>query len=590
MGWFQAALQRLGGGAPTAQPGDAPQHVQRGSELLEQGRFEPAIDSLEHALAAALAHPGDGVAPHQVHYLLGRAHAGAGRLAPASTNFEAAVRQKPDFAEALEEGARVLGELEAHDEAAQWLQRLAHLRPEAKVRMQLAGALRQAGRHEEAADVLRQLCSEAPGDLDAALLHHHVLVRTGRFEEALAEIDRVLARRKPDAALLVNRAVPLERLGRYKEAMAWITRALALDPKHPRALANRADLLLRQLRVPEAVEAARKGLRLHPELAELHWTLAMGLLLLGDLPGGFAESEWRTRTLGYEGKVPELDRPRWQGEELAGRTIFLYAEQGMGDAIQFLRFVPEVARRAQGVLLLVWPELEPLVAATLPPNCRIVARGSKLPAHDVQCPLLSVPAVLGTTLETLPATVPYLRAAAPAVQAWRQRRAAGELNVGLCWSGNPRHMNDRQRSVDLGRMRATLAVPGCRFFALQPHKRAGDEEVLAQWPQAVDAGPQLHDFGETAALIEALDLVVTVDTAVAHLAGALGKPVWILLHHGPEWRWMLERSDSPWYPTAKLYRQPPGADWGPVLARVKDDLAALAQRNVAEAVRPCGAA
>jgi tetratricopeptide (TPR) repeat protein len=573
MGWLRDTFGRLGGGAAAPRPGDAALHLGDGSALLEQGRFEAAAGSLERALV--LVAPGDDAAP-QMHYLLGRAYAGMGRWAPASMSFEAAVRARPDFADALEEGARILHELESHDEAVQWLQRLVQLRPTATTRMQLASELRQCDRHAEAADLLRQLCAEEPRDVEAALLHHHVLVTLGRYEEALAEIERVFAMREPDAALLVNRSVPLARMGRYDEALAWINRALALDPAHPRALANRVSLLQNQLRVREAIAAAEESLRVRPEDPDLHWGLGAALLLLGDWARGWAESEWRTRSTGFDGAVPDIEQPRWQAEDLAGRTIFLYPEQGFGDAIQFLRFVPELARTAETVLLLAWPELEPLVAGTLPANCRVVSRGSTLPAFDFHCPLMSVPAVLGTTPESLPAKVPYVQAPPGAVQAWRQRLGADRLNVGICWSGNPRHLDDRERSISLAAMRV-LGTKGCRFFTLQPQKRAGDDDVLASWSDAVDTGSGLGDFAQTAALIEALDLVITVDTAVAHLAGALGKPVWILLRHGPEWRWMLERTDSPWYPSARLYRQRARGNWAPVLASVKSDLAALAQ-------------
>jgi len=570
MGWLRDTLGRLGGGGP----GDAPLHFSRGSSQLQQGQFGAAADSLERALA--LATPGDGVPLHEAHFLLGRARVGLGELARAAAGFEAAVRIKPDFAEALEEGARLLQKLEEHEEAVQWLQQLVQLRPAAASRFELARELRLCDRNDEAAVLLGPLCAEEPRNVDAALLHHHVLVSLGQFDRALAEIERVLKMCEPHADLLVNRSVPLARLGRHDEALGAIVKALKLDPAHPRALANRASVLLGQLRVQEAIAAAQEGLRLHPEDPDLHWTLAAALLLLGDLERGWPEAEWRTRATGYTRTAPDFAQPRWQGEGLAGRTILLHAEQGFGDAIQFLRFVPEVARMAGTVLILVPPELEPLVAGTLPANCRIVPRGAELPPFDFHCPFMSVPAVLGTTLANLPAPVPYLHAAPEAVTAWQRKLDAGRLNVGVCWSGNPRHFNDRWRSMTLAAMR-TLAAEGCRFFTLQPQKRPGDEEALAAWKDAVDTGRELRTYADTSALIQALDLVITVDTSVAHLAGALGKPVWVLLPQVPEWRWMLEREDSPWYPSARLYRQEKRGDWTPVLKRVKNDLAARAR-------------
>jgi hypothetical protein len=277
----------------------------------------------------------------------------------------------------------------------------------------------------------------------------------------------------------------------------------------------------------------------------------------------------------FGGQALEVDAPRWQGESLQGRAIFLHTEQGLGDAIQFLRFVPIVARQCRSLLLLLQPALEPLVRPQLPANCRIVLPGAPLPAVDFHCPLMSVPTVLATTLQTLPAEVPYLRAVSDAVQAWRERLGPGGLRVGVAWSGNPAHTNDNNRSMGVETFRA-VATEGCRFFTVQPHTREADRQPMAQWQQVADVGRTLRDFADTAALMEALDLVITVDTSVAHLAGALGRPVWILVPYVPDWRWMLERADSPWYPTARLFRQQAPGDWGPVLQQVRSELAKLA--------------
>jgi len=370
----------------------------------------------------------------------------------------------------------------------------------------------------------------------------------------------------------VNRSVPLERLGRLDEARRTLEEALRLEPTHRLGMVNYATILLSQLHVRESIAAAEAGLRVHPEDADLHWTLSLGLLMSGDLKRGLAETEWRTRSLAFTGKILKLDQPRWHGESLEGKTIFLHAEQGFGDEIQFVRFVPEVARRATRVLLMVASEIEPLVAGTLPDNARILPQNSVLPPIDYHCPLMSVPAVVGTTLETLPARVPYLRPNPQAVQKWRERLGPGGLKVGIAWSGNPKHGNDHNRSMSLATFRA-LHVEGCRFFTVQPQMRDADRELFPQWAQAQDVGRELGDFSDTAALMEALDVVVTVDTSVAHLAGALARPVWVLLPYVPDWRWLLDRTDSPWYPTARIYRQPAIGDWPAVLARVKADLA-----------------
>jgi tetratricopeptide (TPR) repeat protein len=406
-------------------------------------------------------------------------------------------------------------------------------------------------------------------------MRHDVLLKLRRPAEALEAIDRTLALVQRNAQLIVNRSVPLERLGRYEESLQCVEEALALEPTNVEALVNRATVLLALGRVPEAIAAAQEGLRHYADNGDLHWNLAIGLLLTGDFRRGWPESEWRTRTVAFRGTVLGLRQPPWQGEDLAGKTILLHAEQGFGDAIQFVRFVPEVARRAGQVWVLVPEKLEPLVGAALPANCRILAQRSQLPPIDCHCAFMSLPAVLGTTLETLPNRVPYLQAAPEAVQRWRARLGDAGPRVGIAWSGNPNHANDHNRSMALATFRAVDAE-ACRFFTVQPQMNDVDRALFAAWERAEDVGRELRDFRDTAALFEALDLVITVDTSVAHLAGALGRPVWILLPHAPDWRWMLDRADSPWYPTARLYRQGPDRSWGPVLARVRADLAALA--------------
>jgi hypothetical protein len=286
---------------------------------------------------------------------------------------------------------------------------------------------------------------------------------------------------------------------------------------------------------------------------------------------------WRAEGFAAHQPAPDSSQPQWTGQvPLEGRSILLFAEQGLGDTIQFLRYVPLVARRAARVLL----QLPPALLPVLPDpgaNCRVLRPGEPVPPHDLQCSLMSLPYAFGTALADIPAEIPYLQADADRRAHWAQILASARRpRVGIVWSGNPQHRNDRRRSIPLPMFRAI--DPGAvQFAALQPQVRDADREALAGWPDVLDFGPELRDFAETAALIEALDLVVTVDTSVAHLAGALGKPVWILLPYVPDWRWMLDRADSPWYPTAKLYRQDADRDWAPVLARVRSDLAELAR-------------
>jgi tetratricopeptide (TPR) repeat protein len=553
-------------------PQDAALRLNLGFALLESGQFGPAEQRLLQALA--LRRPEDQFL-HEAHYLLARAQAGAERLEAALASAEAACRARPDFAEAIEEGARILVRLERHVQAAEWLQRLVRLQPTPFNRILLANSLAKIERGEEGLELLRQVCMEDPSNAQAHLMRHDVLLKLRRPEESLEAIDRTLALVQRNAQLVVNRSVSLERLGRYEESLQCVEEALAMEPTNVEALANRPTLLLALMRVREAIAAAEEGLRHHPDNGDLHWNLAIGLMLTGDFQRGWKESEWRTRTVAFRGTVLGLRQPQWQGESLAGKTILLHAEQGFGDAIQFLRFVPEVARRAAQAWVLVPEQLEALVGAALPANCRILHQHSQLPPIDVHCPFMSLPAVLGTTLDTLPNRVPYLHAMPADVQRWRERLGGAGPRIGIAWSGNPKHGNDHNRSMALATFRPVDAA-GCRFFTVQPQMPERDRPVFAEWDRAEDIGRELRNFQETAALFEALDLVITVDTSVAHLAGALGRPVWILLPYAPDWRWMLDREDSPWYPTARLYRQGADRSWAPVIERVRSDLLALA--------------
>lgn len=556
-----------------AQPTSGTLRLNLGFVLLEQGAHAEAAALLEQAIA--LRRPGDGYL-QDAYFLLGKAQAAQDQLEPAFLSLEQAVRLKPEFVEAVEEGTRVLHRLERHGQAAEWARRLGALQPGPFNDLLLANELLLSDQAGEAVALLDAVCAAQPDNPEASVLRYQSLLKLQRNEEALAEADRAIGLVGRNAAVLVNRSVPLERLGRFEEAVACLDEALALEPGRRDAMLNRVSALLQLVRVPEAVAAAEQALQLLPDDADLHWSLCMGLLLLGDYERGWKESEWRTRSVAFRNKILQLDQPQWQGESLQGRTIFLHAEQGFGDAIQFLRFVPPVVSQAAQVLLLMPGPLESLVEATLPANCRILPQHSALPPIDFYCSLMSLPSVLGTTLDNLPAAVPYLRPDPARVAHWRERLGTERLNVGMAWAGNPRHVNDRNRSMSLATFRAAEAQ-GCRFVTVQPEIRDTDREALAAWPEALDLGRGLADFSDTAAFVEALDVIVTVDTSVAHLAGALGKPVWVLVPHCPDWRWLLERTDSPWYPTARVYRQPAAGDWASVLQRVRADLQQLAQ-------------
>jgi tetratricopeptide (TPR) repeat protein len=569
--------------ATTADPADPLARLNLGFALLEAGDAVGAEVCLMQSIA--LRRPGDDFL-HEAHYLLGRAAALQNMTEKALSHYQAAVAAQPQFIEAMAALARTLLALGRRDEALAWARRLASAAPSPAALLLGAQALHGMGRHSEALQALDAVLETQPDDVEALELRGHVLFELGRAGEAVAVFDRALSLKGPSADTLSSVAAALGRAGQLEQALHRTEQALRLQPGHRNALFNQGRTLIELLRVGEAAEISSRALALYPQDAELRWNHANAQLLQGELQAGWPDHEARWEITAAAGGKPRPDfgRPRWSGREsLEGRTIFLFMEQGLGDCIQFLRYVPLVAATAQAVLLQLPAALVPL-ASGLPPNCSLVGEGEALPPFDFECALMSLPLAFGSSLDTLPRAVPYLHADPAQVQAWRRRLGqAGpdRLRVGLAWSGNPDHRNDHNRSIPLAILRR-LAVAGCQFVSLQPEVRASDAGALAEWPALVQVADALRDFGDTAALMSALDLVISVDTSVAHLAGALAVPAWLLLPYCPDWRWMLDREDSPWYPTARLFRQQRPGDWSPVLDRVRADLGSLAAPAEAE--------
>jgi hypothetical protein len=338
---------------------------------------------------------------------------------------------------------------------------------------------------------------------------------------------------------------------------------------------NRGNALQDLMRHDEALASLARAVALKPDYASAYWNESLTRLLQGDFEAGWKLYEWRWR---MDSPNWPAGIPQWLGEErLNGKTIVLHAEQGLGDAIQFCRYAKLVAARGATVLLQVRPALTALLR-NLEGVSRVTAGGERLPPHDFHCPLLSLPLAFKTRLETIPADVPYLFADPQRATRWRRRLGdAPSPRTGLVWAGSMTHKNDRNRSLPLLRLLEALPA-GIRCYSLQKELRDGDRELLRQRPEIVHLGDDLADLTDTAALLSELDLVISADTSVVHLAGAMGKPVWVLLPFAPDWRWLLDRDDSPWYPTARLFRQTAIGDWAGVLSRVSDELTATASR------------
>ncbi len=392
----------------------------------------------------------------------------------------------------------------------------------------------------------------------------HALATAGRYDEA-AELCRVILDAQPrHARAWMLLGAILLRQGDVERSFAASARAVEFDPQLPLAHCNLGAAYAERLELAEAHACYDRALALDPNHALTHVNRAIAWLLAGDSARGWPEYEWRWQLADlFRRPVPHAEL-RWDGRLVAGQTLLVYAEQGSGDALQMVRFLPQI--RAAGMRVVVrcgQPLVRLLRGSALADD--VSPDGTELPPFDRHASLMSVPGLVGATLDTIPRDVPYVRPDARLLERWAGRLAPEHgFKVGLCWQGNPHHQRDAERSIHPTLLAPLAAVPGVRWVSLQ---RAHGSVVDLPF-EALDLAPLLHDFADTAAAILHLDLVVTVDTSVAHLAGALGRPVWILLPFAPDWRWLLERADSPWYPTARLFRQPARGDWPWVTAQV----------------------
>jgi tetratricopeptide (TPR) repeat protein len=599
-GRFAEALSLIGAALRT-NPGFPPVHLNYGLALDALKRREEALASFERALAIAPDYA-------EAHYNRGVVLRGLGRSAEALTSFESALSIRPDYVEALNNRGNALQDLGRPIEALESYERALALRPHNALTLNNRGnALRSLGRHAEAVAsydqaiaidknyaealngrgvALRELnrLEAALASFDAALLArpHHIkalanrsalLQVLGRPAQALAGYDKLVSLKQDHTEAHYNRGIALRDLRRLPEALASFDRALALRADDADALNNRG-LVLRDLKRPrEALESFDRALAIAPDNAETHVNRSCLCLLMGNYEEGWKEFEWRWRVGMIARWQRDFRQPLWLGEKpLAGKTVLLHAEQGFGDAIQFVRYAPLVAAAGAKVIIEAPPPLKELFAG-IAGVAQVVVPGEAPGDFDYHCPLLSLPLAFKTTAITVPATVPYLSAPQERIEKWQGALAhTGRPRVGIVWAGNPAFTYDQTRSVGLTPLLPLLATPGIDFYSLQKDLRNGDRQRLASFPSVMHLGDSLADFADTAAVIAALDVVISSDTAIAHLAGALGKPTWILLQHVADWRWLTDREDSPWYPRARLIRQPQAGDWDSVINRVKNGL------------------
>jgi tetratricopeptide (TPR) repeat protein len=537
------------------------------------------VDKAERLYSEVLRHrPNEFDALH----LLGLLNYQRGRLPEALRLIGAALNCNGRSAEALANLGMVFharGELEkalsTYDEA------LAIKPGHPDVHNNRGNTLNSLGRRDAALMSFDQALAARPDYVAALYNRGTTLIELGRHGEALASFDAALKFAPNHAESLCHRGNALLRLGRLAEAEASYAVAARVAPNNPLILHNHALALRHTGRPREALQRAEEALRLRPDYAPARFEQSLALLALGDLRRGFAAYEARWDTNEFLPQRRGLSAPLWLGQaDLNGKTILLHAEQGFGDTLQFVRYVPLVARTGARIVLEVQPDLKPLLSG-IEGASSVIARGETLPPFDLHCPLMSLPLAMRTELATIPANVPYLAAEAGKVAQWAARLSAyaGRRKIGLVWAGAPRPNDpnanaiDARRSMSLQHFAPLAGLPDIQFFSLQK----GEPSIEARQPPdglpLVDFTADLHGFDDTAALIANLDLVICVDTAVAHLTGALGKAVWVLSRFDACWRWLDSRDDSPWYPTARLFRQRAPGAWRDVVAHVCEALA-----------------
>jgi tetratricopeptide (TPR) repeat protein len=438
----------------------------------------------------------------------------------------------------------------------------------------LALVLQSLKRHDEAMTALDKALTLVPGHVDALNQRGNARAAKGEPEAALRDYDAALATAPGHPLVSFNRGNALRALGREAEAIAAFDAALAAAPNHAGAWTNRGMALAALNRHADAVSSYGRALTLNPDNADVHFNAGLSLLTLGDYQRGFAEYEWRWKRTGYPPRG-DLKKQLWLGEApLDGKTILIHAEQGFGDTIMLARYAPLLARNGARVVMQVQPELKGLLAG-LDGAAAIVGHGEPLPPFDVHCPLTSLPLACKTEIASVPADIPYLRASEAQLEKWRPRLAGPLPRVALAWSGRATHANDRNRSLSLSQLEPLFEAEDVRFVSVQHEPRAADAERLSREPRIINLGPELADFTDTAAVLTLCELVICADSAVAHLAGALGRSAFVLLPFQPDWRWTQDRAQSPWYPALRLFRQSAPGDWAGVLARVREELALL---------------
>ncbi|HEY9850039.1 MAG TPA: tetratricopeptide repeat protein [Leptolyngbyaceae cyanobacterium] len=493
----------------------------------------------------------------------------AGKYEQAEKIYCQIIELAPNYAIAYKNlGNALLNQGKLEDAIAYYQQGLALAPNDAITYYHLGIVFHQQDKIQEAIDCYQKSLAISP---DSATVFNNLgnaWQRKGKLEEAIACYQQSLILDSNQILTYHNLGSALNAQGKVDEALATFQKALALDPNYVESYHNLAIFYQDNRQYNEALACCDRALEIEPNNAEIHWNRALNLLKLGVYEQGFIEYEWRWQRKNNHPRT--LPKPIWNGSDLTGKTILLQAEQGMGDIIQFIRYIPLLLEQASKIIVECHPPLVKLLK-TMKGIYKVVAIGEELPEFDVYIPILSLPRILKTNLETIPAQIPYLTPL-ESVSVQLDKLAKSDFKVGIVWAGNPEHPSDRRRSSSLHYFIQLLDLPNIAFYSLQKGLKASEISQISSSLPLIDLSNQINNFADTAAVITQMDLVITVDTAVAHLAGALGKPVWVLLCYNSDWRWIIDRDDTPWYPTMRLFHQNNPGDWQEVLERVRQSL------------------
>ena len=484
-----------------------------------------------------------------------------------------AVTLKPDDAEAYVYRGLALHGAGQTQAALDSFDRAIALNPDLAEAWHYRGTvLKKLGRTDAALDSFDKTIALNPDSAEAYFNRGNILSDLKQMDAALDSYDRAIAITPDKADAWSNRGNVLKDMNRLNDAIASYDHAITLKPDLVEAYTNRGITLQGLNQVDAAIASYDRAIAINPDYAEAWWYKSFALLLKGDLEAGWELYEWRWKRAGITSPMKRFPQPFWSGHEsLKNKTILLYSEQGYGDAIQFCRYVRLVAELGANVILITRPPLFGLFEK-LEGVFELIMEGSPLPPFDYHCTLLSLPLAFRTNLTTIPSARKYLYTDPVKLSQWTQRLGSKKApRIGLVWSGSISNTNDLNRSISLSDLIAFLP-PDYQYVSLQKEVRTEDDVTLQSHSDILRFDELISDFTDTAALCELMDIVISVDTSVAHLSGALGRPTWILLPFSPDWRWLLDRNDSPWYPSVKLYRQETAGDWNRVFSRVAADL------------------